>query len=190
LGVRLLPKAIDAYSKKFPNVQLQVILADQYLDFTEDEIDLALRVLSPQDSSLIARKLSSNPVSFYASPLYITKNKIPKTVEDLKNHKVYCIGIHLKLKFLKSKMTLQNVIPQPSILCTNGDLLVELACQGHGILIRSEWGVEKEVNSGHLIKIELDDSLVSDSDIYLVYPKHKYTHPRIKALIEILLKLF
>lgn len=188
LGLRFLPQILKSYSKKFPNVQTQVLLADQYLDFSNDEIDLALRILVPMDSSLVARKLATNPISFYASPQYLEKHAAPQTIFDLKNHKIHCITPHLNCKFVKSKLSLKQLINPPTILCTNGDLLVEIGCIGDGILIRSEWGVAKEVKAGLLVPIPLDDHLESIADVYLVYPRHKFTPPRVKALIELIVK--
>lgn len=83
-----------------------------------------------------------------------------------------------------------EVIRTPPVLCTNGDLLVEIACQGRGILIRSEWGVEREVKSGQLVRINLDDELVSESNVYVVYPKNRHSPFRVKAFIETLTKGF
>lgn len=186
LGTRFLAKTLLQFSEKYPKVKIQIILNDHYLDFMDAEIDLALRVMKSNDSSLIARKISSNPISFYASPLYLAKITIPKTIADLQLHPTLVISSQKKLVFRKSKIALEKAILDPQIECTNGDLLVELALQGNGLLVRSEWGVKKEVTLGLLVKIDLDDELISESDIYIVYPKHKYTNARVKAFITLL----
>lgn len=187
LGTRFLANPLWIFSKRYPKVHVQVLLADQYLDFVEDEVDVALRIMEPTDSSLIAKKIADNPVSFYASPGYLQKTAAPKTVHDLLNHSIFCIPQHLGLIFRKARLSVEDAIHKHSIQCSNGDLLVELALQGSGILIRSEWGVEREVKSGQLIKIQLDDSLISETGVYVVYPKHKHSPPRVKAFVETLL---
>lgn len=188
LGTRFLANPLFSFTKKFPHVQVQILLADQYLDFVEDDIDVAFRIMKPTDSALIAKKVSDNPVSFYASPDYLKKNTAPKFVSDLLQHPVFCIPQHLGLHFKKARITVEEVIQKHSIQCSNGDLLVELACQGSGILVRSEWGAEREVKSGLLIKIQLDDELLSETGLYVVYPKHKHSPPRVKAFIDTLIK--
>ncbi len=190
LGIRFLTKALVLYNRMHPNVQVQVLLNDHYIDFIDDEIDLALRVITPQDSSLVARKLTANNISFYTTPQYLETHTPPKTIFDLKNHRVLCITPHLNYKFSKSKLSLLQLISTPPILCTNGDLLFEMCQLGGGILIRSDWAVEREVRAGTLIPIPLDDQLESTTGIYLVYPRHKHTSQRVKSLITTITKSF
>ncbi|MGZ3804261.1 MAG: substrate binding domain-containing protein [Pseudobdellovibrionaceae bacterium] len=186
LGVRFLSTPLSIFTKKFPNVNVEILLVDSYLDFVEDEIDVALRILKPTDSSLIAKKIADNPISFYASPGYLKDNKGIHKVEDLVHHKVFCIPQHWVLQFERSKRKIKEIIQKTSIQCSNGDLLVEMACQGVGVVLRSDWGVRREVEDGKLVKLELDDRLVSDTGVYLVYPKQKNSPPRVKALIDIM----
>lgn len=188
LGTRFLAYPLSLFSKKYPKVQVEILLADQYMDFVEDEIDVALRIMKPMDSSLIAKKIADNPVSFYASPGYLKNNDVPKTVADLLDHPVFCIPQHTGLTFQKAQITVKEAIHKNSIQCSNGDLLAEIACQDNGILIRSEWGVEREMKTGELVKIHLDDRLISETGVYVVYPKHKYTSPKVRGFIETMVK--
>ncbi len=188
LGTRFLSTPLRLFTEKYPKVKVQVLLSDTYMDFVDDDIDVALRIMNPKDSSLVAKKVAANPVSFYAAPSYLTKHPAQLSVRDLVRHKVFCITPHLKLKFLKSKLTLEDCINSPSIQCTNGDLLVDIAVQGHGLLVRSEWGVDKEVRLGQLVKLTLNDSLHSESGIFVVYQKHHHAPRRVKAFTETLIK--
>lgn len=188
LGSRVLQRPLQKFSENYPQVQIQVLLDDRYLDFTEHEIDIALRVMKPVDSPLIAKKVGSNPVSFYASPEWLKKNGMPRSIHDLPLHTVYCIPQHSLLLFEKAQIPLQQFIKKQPLQCSNGDFIVEMACQGQGILVRSEWGAKREVNQGRLVRLELDDQLKSETGVYLVYPKHKHTPFRVKACIDVLAK--
>jgi DNA-binding transcriptional LysR family regulator len=189
LGIRLLAEPLKEFHQKFPNVKVEILLEDSYLDFIEHDIDIALRVMKPLDSSLIAKKVANNPVSFYATPEYLKKNGPPLTVQDLSLHPVFCIPQHHKLKFKKAKLELGDVILRPDIQCTNGDLLISLAVLGMGVIARSEWGVQKEVQIGQLKKLNLDDELISHTGVYIVYPQNKFLLARVKAFIDILAKI-
>lgn len=186
LGTRFLAEPLWQFTKKCPQVQTQVVLTDHYLNFMEDEIDVALRVMKPLDSGLIAKKISENNISFYASPSYLSSVAPIKSLKHLTKHPIFCISPHLSLHFAKAKISLEEVVKSPSILCTNGDLLVEMGRLGHGIVVRSDWGVQREVMAGQLIKIDLEDELVSETSIYVVYPKHRHTPLRVRFFIDIL----
>ncbi len=188
LGTRFLAKPLAQFHQKFPQVQVQVFLDDHYLDFVRDEIDVALRVMIPKDSDFIAKKVSSNPISFYASPDYLKKHSRITSINDLKRHPIYCITPHFSLMLSKQKKSLGELILKTPVICTNGDLLVEIACQGKGVVVRSDWSVEREIKGGRLVKIDLDDEIISESGIYVVYPKNRYTPYRVKAFINTLIK--
>lgn len=188
LGTRFLGPPLAQFQSRFPKVDVKVILADGYLNFVRDEIDVALRVMVPTDSDLIARKISSNNIYFYASPAYLKKHQSIKSINDLKGHSIYAIKPHWNYSFEKSGLSLKQIAVLPRLQTTNGDLLVELACAGGGIVARSEWGVQREVKQGQLVKIMLDDQLVSESGVYVVYPKDRYRPARVKAFIKILEK--
>jgi DNA-binding transcriptional LysR family regulator len=185
LGTRFLAGPLRAFTQMYPKLQVEVLLDDQYLDFIENDVDVALRVMKPQDSSLIARLISKNPVGFYSSPNFIERQGAPKSVPDLAQYPVFSIPQHLPLKFAKAKLKLESAVSKSMVVCGNGDLLVDIVVQGYGIVVRSEWGVEKEVNDGKLVKININDHLISDTQIYLVYQKHKYTASRVKAFVDV-----
>lgn len=190
LGTRFLSVPLTRLHQQFPKVEVQVLLADQYLDFITNEIDLALRVMRPEDSNLIAKKVSDNPVALFASPRYLTENKPIKNIKDLGQHTVYAITSHHSLVFSKSKTKLIDLIQSTPVVCSNGDLLVELAKNGSGIVVRSEWGVERELKTGQLVRVDLDDTLISNSGVYLVYPKNRFQTQRTKAFVKILTSFF
>jgi DNA-binding transcriptional LysR family regulator len=167
-----------------PNVAFDFVLSDGYLDLIDERIDLAVRIMGLSDSSLIARRLARNGVIFCASPDYLASREPPRSVADLAAHDVYFIPQHGDLRFRRARIKLAKAVQPPRIHAQSGDFLVEIARQGGGILVRSDWSVERELDKGHLVTLELDDELVSETSIYAVYPSQKTLPRRTRLWID------
>ena len=74
LGQSVLPSLIKRFSTAFPKVELELILTNERLDLVSNNIDVAIRIGKPADSSLKLRKLAETNVGAFASPAYIEKN--------------------------------------------------------------------------------------------------------------------
>jgi DNA-binding transcriptional LysR family regulator len=66
---------------------------------------------------------------------------------------------------------------------------VNWALDGHGILLRAAWDVDRYLQSGALIQL-LTGYDSPDADIYAVYPQHLKTTPRVKALVDFVAAAF
>ena len=77
-----LPKFIELH----PNLHVEIEFEDKRVDLVAEGYDLALRIGYMQDSSLVARKISSSPMHFVASPSYLEARGIPLTPDDLEYH--------------------------------------------------------------------------------------------------------
>lgn len=184
LGVRKLAALAGTFQATHPGVRLDFELSDGYLDLVEERIDMAVRVMGLRDSSLIARKLGDNPVIFCASKAYLKRHGRPKTAADLGDHKVLFISQHGTLSFKGSGRRLTDVTGRSWIAANQGDFLVKLALEGAGVLARSAWAIEPELDGGALEEIRLDDELVSETAIYAVHPAGRYVPRRLRAWID------
>ncbi|HLL11058.1 MAG TPA: LysR family transcriptional regulator [Rubrivivax sp.] len=78
----LLPRFVAAY----PKVRVEISVCNRNIDFVEDGFDLAIRLGTPQDSRLVARKLEDATLGVFAAPSYITQHGTPKNLNELKQH--------------------------------------------------------------------------------------------------------
>jgi len=75
-------------------------------------------------------------------------------------------------------------------LTTNdGGIAVNWALDGHGILLRAEWDVQKYLQSGQLVQV-LAGYSSPDADIYAVYAERHRTSVRVKALTDFVAAAF
>lgn len=82
---RLMP-LLPAFTQRFPKVTVEINVSNRNIDFVEDGYDLAIRLGSPPDSRLVARKLEDATLGVFASPHYLKRRGTPRTLADLKAH--------------------------------------------------------------------------------------------------------
>jgi DNA-binding transcriptional LysR family regulator len=84
----LLGPLIGAFQASHPNVRVQVLVTDRMVDHFADGVDLAFRLGSLRDSSLVARKILTYRHRLVASPAYLEKNAPPQRPRDLLAHRL------------------------------------------------------------------------------------------------------
>lgn len=178
---------ISGYAKKYPQVDIQLQLSVNPPPITDDSYDVCFRFGPPPDSRAIARLIAPNKRIFVASPSYLKKYGTPKTPEDLAKHN--CIGIRqgdegYGIWRFHSKQDASKLIKIRGNLTTNdGEIAVNWALDGHGIVMRAEWDVARYIKSGRLVQV-LDGFQTPDANIYAVYPQRQKTSARVKSLID------
>jgi DNA-binding transcriptional LysR family regulator len=189
LAIRQLAPCVAAFQRANPGVELSVMLADSYLDLIEEGVDMAIRIMTLGDSTLIARKLADNPVVFCASRKFLKQHPV-RTIADLRKVPIFFVPQHADLVFQRCHKRLRDIARKPAIESANGDFLVELAKQDAGLLVRSRWAVERELAEKSLVEIDLSDTLLSPAAIYAVYPAGKFLPRRLRHWIDFLVQWF
>ena len=83
----LLP-GLPGFLERNPNVQLHIGEGDRLIDLVAEGVDCAIRVGNPADSGLVGRKLGVLAEGTFASPAYLARHGVPKSLDDLAGHKM------------------------------------------------------------------------------------------------------
>ncbi len=186
---------ISSFAKQYPLIEIQLQLSVNPPALTDDSFDVCFRFGPPPDSRVIAQFIAPNKRILVASPAYLKKFGAPKSPEDLVKHN--CIGIRQGdegygvWRFNESKQTnASKMIKTRGNLATNdGEIAVNWALDGHGILLRAEWDVAKHLQTGRLIQI-LEGYQTPDADIYAIYSEKHKTSARLKSFIDFVTRKF
>ena len=81
-----LPKLYETY----PDLKIDLMLMERVLDLPMREADVAIRMKEPSQADLIRKRLMSVRMRLYASPSYIERQGEPKSLEDMKHHRLIC----------------------------------------------------------------------------------------------------
>lgn len=179
---------ISDYTKKYPQVDIQLQLSVNPPPITDDSFDVCFRFGPPPDSRVVARLIAPNKRIFVASPLYLKNFGIPKSPEDLAKHN--CISIRQGdegygiWRFINKQDASSKIIKVRGNLTTNdGEIAVNWALNGNGIVMRAEWDVARYLKSGRLVQV-LENFQTPDADIYAIYPQTQRSSVRVKSLID------
>ncbi len=185
---------ISRFTKQYPKVDIQLQLSVNPPASGDDAFDICFRFGNPPDSRSIARFIAANKRIVVASPAYIRQHGAPQTPQDLMQHN--CIGIRqgdeayglwrftsTKGKVKNQTTSSENVKIRGNLTTNDGGVALNWALDGHGVLLRAQWDVDKYIQSGELTQL-LTAYNSPDADIYAIYAERHRTSVRVKALID------
>lgn len=183
---------ISSFAKKYSDVQVQLQLTVNPPPLTEDTFDVCIRFGEPPDARVIARKIAENRRMICASPSYLKTYGTPRSPQELAQHN--CIGIRqggdaYGIWHLRSGQKNETVKVRGSLSTNDGEIAVNWAVAGHGLLMRAEWDIMKYLNSGRLRQV-LENWHTPPADIYAVYPQRLQTAARVKAFVDHVVNAF
>ena len=170
-GSTWLTSRINEFLERYPTIQLEIKLNDSELDLAMREADVAIRLHRPNQSELIQRKLFTVHFHFYASSTYLEKHGIPKSIDDIDNHKIITFG-NPSPAYLGDVNYLETIgrpenNPRIPALRVNAIYGMMQACrEGIGIAMLPDYITEEESS---LVRI-LDEVEMPEFETYFVYP--------------------
>jgi DNA-binding transcriptional LysR family regulator len=190
-GETTLAPAIYEYLKKHPKVTLDLRLEDRYVDLVDEGIDVALRISTLADSSLIARKIADMHVVVGAAPELLKQHGMPKHPEDLR-HLPCIVDVNLQgqsnWRFIEDGKTIS--VPVNGPLRVNSPLAArKAAIMGLGFVVLPSYLAEPAVASGELVPV-LADFLPTGQTLQAVYPHRRHLAGKVRALIDHLVEWF
>ncbi|SUP40062.1 LysR family transcriptional regulator [Vibrio owensii] len=186
-GRILLAPIMAEFFQRYPDIKVDLQLSDQHTDLISDGIDVAIRAKQLEDSTLIARHLFDNPMLVLAAPSYLQQHGEPKAPEDLKQHN--CL-VYSRMRDINVwSFTKQNqkhaVAVNGNFQSDNGDVLLEVALTGMGIVTLPIWMVEHHLKEGRLTQL-MSDYTGQNLPFNAVYLQSRYTPLKVRCLIDYL----
>lgn len=181
---------ISRFVRQYPQVDVQLQLSVNPPPLTDDAFDVCIRFGPPPDARVMAKSIAPNRRLLCAAPAYLAQHGTPKVPHDLTKHN--CIGIRQgeeayglwRLTQGRGKQALTEAIKTRGNLTTNdGEIAVNWALEGHGILQRAEWDLQRYLDSGRLVQV-LPQWHTPDADIYAVYPQRHQLAARVRGFVD------
>lgn len=190
-GETTLAPALFDYLLKYPKVTLDLRLEDRYVDLIDEGMDVALRISTMADSSLIARKIADMHVVVGAAPALIKSVGTPKHPEDLR-HLPCIVDVNLQgqsnWRFSEEGKTIS--VPVNGPLRVNSPLAArKAASMGLGFVVLPSYLAESAVQAGELVPV-LTDYLPTGQTLQAVYPHRRHLAGKVRALIDHLVEWF
>jgi DNA-binding transcriptional LysR family regulator len=181
-GATWLTSQMKEFGELYPDIRVDLILHDDEVNLSMGEADVAIRMYPSRNADLIQRPLVSLHSALYASNDYLRLHSIPKTLEDLRHHRMLVLtdramNPHEQYRWLIDKAEEQGVTLNITYSVNNLMSLLRAVKNGMGIAVLPDYIVER---ARHVSRI-LDDVPSSDIDAYLVYPVDLKDSKRIRA---------
>jgi DNA-binding transcriptional LysR family regulator len=188
-GRQYISPLLPEFMARHPGLNLSINLTDHLLDLVSAGIDVAIRIGTLDDSTLVARKIAHNRRVLCASPEYLRRHGTPRRPEDLARHE--CLlqsGTRGRQDLWRMSDGAGGEIAvrvHGRIESNFGELLSDAALAGLGIAQHSVWHVWRELRDGRLVQV-LPDYPIPDTGIYAVMPQRRLVPPRVRAFVDFL----
>ena len=182
--LHLVPR-IGAFMEAHPNLSLDLVLDDRYVDLLQENIDVALRAGELSDSSLTARRLATCERHVVASPAYLERMGTPNTPLDLLAHSaiVYTQGLVAE-EWRFRRGTAETSVRIPTRLSLSAaEGVREAVIAGLGVAISSRWMMEPELASGSVVPM-LTDWKLPNADLWVLYPSGRLPTAKARAFVN------
>jgi DNA-binding transcriptional LysR family regulator len=169
---------------------VQLVLSDAPINLVEEGFDLGIWFGGLPNSRLRARKLQDNRRFLCASPSYLARKGVPKTLADLAGHN--CIILRQDnasydlWKFQRGQHS-ETVRVHGTLSSNDGEIALKWVLDGHGIMLRSEWDIARHIRANRLCLV-LPHYAQVDADIYAVYPERHNVSAKVRLFIDYLHK--
>jgi DNA-binding transcriptional LysR family regulator len=190
-GILYLGDAIAEFMARYPELRLELVLNDRFIDPLEEGVDVTIRIGSLSDSSLIARRLAPARRALVAAPAYLAHHGTPETPADLVNHRCLAYGhmaaVH-RWQLLQEGQVV-NVQISAALCSNNGEVLRAAALAGNGIANLPTFLVGPDIAAGQLVPV-LTATPPTELGIFALYAPNRYLAAKTRVFIDFLVSRF
>lgn len=188
LGAGWLTTRIPEFLELYPDIQLQLILANEELDLVMRQADCAIRLRQPQQPDLIQRRLFTVHFHLYAAPSYIAKFGKPSSIGELRDHRIVTFGEpvppHLsELNWLELVGDFEGGKRIATLQINDIISIKRVVQRGVGIAMLPDYLIDKD--SG-LVQL-LPETEVPSFDTYFAYPDAMKNQAKLHAFRDFIL---
>jgi DNA-binding transcriptional LysR family regulator len=186
-----LTRAIAEFLESEPEVEVELVTSDRFVDVVGDGFDLVVRVAQLEDASYVARRLASDRLVVVGSPAYLDARGRPTTPEDLIHHEC----LHYELVPRAAEWRFRGAaggapIPTRGRFSSScGSSLRSAALASAGLVVIPSHMVAPDVAAGRL-EVVLSHAWRGEIGIYGVVATSRGLAPRTRSLLDFLARWF
>lgn len=191
-GVNHLSPVLGDFLATYPDISVNMVLNNRYVELISEGFDLAVRIGELEDSSLRARKVTETKMRMIASPAYLEKYGRPKRLDDLNEHKLlhYSNQANGSVWKVTAPSGEKRQIRTAGWLSVNdGQSLLNATKSGLGIAYLPSFLYSDAMKDGEVEDV-IPDLPVDTQGIYAVYPPGRFPQPKVRAFIDFLVDAF
>lgn len=197
-GRNVLAPLVAEFAIRYSRLNVELVLADHYVDHIREDIDLSVRFSQQLESGLVARRIARVPLRFCAAPAYLDKYGIPADPDELIHHQCLVLrapfdGRLLGWVFLRDGLRFEARL-NTTLISNDIDTLASMAAAGAGIARIGAFVADTLIDAGKLIPLfESGEGAASAVAIeplnfYACYRDRHATTGKLRLLIDYLVE--
>lgn len=184
----MLGPLLASYLKSNPGLSAQVILSERNIDLVSDHIDVAVRIGTLTDSSLVVRKLADLEVSLVATPQYLAEQGAPAIPSDLSDHSTIIYGHDCSAVAVCFDNGREHVEVSLVNRCAANsvELVRQVTLEGLGIGALPQVLIHGDLAAGRLVRVLPKWNNDGSQPIYVAYPSRAHLPRKVRDFVDLL----
>lgn len=188
-GAALVGPLVTEFMRLYPDIQIELILSNEVVDLYESAFDLGFRIAELIDVNLVSKPLPPYRMLICAAPKYLEMWQEPHTPEALYKHRILT-HTSWNNRFAWPLKNGNKEVPWPerAVLKSNdGQVLLDAAISGAGILMQPDFLVASAVSNGQLVTI-MNAYVPQPKPVQMVYLRSKKSLPKLNAFVSFVIE--
>lgn len=179
--------AISLLAEQYPELEIRLDVFDRVVDIVHEGFDLEIHVGDDIAGQHIGRRLVTNNRVLCASPDYLKRRGVPETLQDLQQHD--CLVLKERdnafgIWQLQGPEGEASVRVSGPLSSNSGEIVLQWALDGRGVLLRSMWDVKPLLDQGRLVQVLANYR--QSADVWAVYPTRLANSGKLRVCVEFL----
>lgn len=190
--LQLVP-ALTVFAHKYPGIEIDLVLQDEFTHWVDDRIDVAIRNGRLNDSRVVARQLAKMELVVCGSPEYFVKHAPPQSPADLAQHN--CINFRLAgtgrtfdWEFERDGRRFSQPV-RGNLVVNDAESTCLAALSGAGLAQLGSYQAATHIDVGRLVPVLLD-YVAGGRAHWICYLDRTHLPARIRALVDFLVAHF
>ncbi|KIG11355.1 LysR family transcriptional regulator [Caballeronia concitans] len=190
-GQHYVVPALTRYLDAHPQVRVELTLSQNVPDMLDEGYDVFLQITTSTlpDSALVSNRICSMPSVLCASPRYLERAGVPRTIDDLPKHA--CLQLVTaffpvdRWFFDGPQGSVEVELPPGRLRVNAADALAVAVTDGLGIAPLPALSVQPLLKSGALVRV-LPEWELQTMTIYAMYASRQYLDAKIRTWVDFL----
>ncbi|MBS1102522.1 LysR family transcriptional regulator [Gluconobacter sp. Dm-62] len=187
IGRLIVAPALPEFLTRHPGLDIELGMTDRSINLAEEGTDCVLRVGPLRDSSLIGRRLGVLPVLNVASPAYLERHGMPRTLEDLAAHQAVLYASPSTGRIEEWEWNVdgreENLPLSGRVTVNSAEGAVACCLAGLGLAQLPAYDVLPHIRTGELVNV-LPQWRPASLPMTLLYPHRKHLSRRLEVFTD------
>ena len=190
-GTHIVPfvaPVVDEFLNRYPDVKVDLNMGERPIDIIDEGFDVAIRLTSPPNSSLIVRSLATWRHVLCCSPSYLDARGPLRQLSELAEHN--CVRHALypfgdEWHFVDRKDLPVKVRVSGNLITNSAEMLRRAALDGIGVALMAGFMIHNDLDEGRLVRL-LPEYRPVELTMNAVYPHRHHLSAKVRTFIDML----